>query len=111
MSSSELEKVKELMQVIGFSPEEAVAQAVNILSKEDKIKMFSEVEMREVERLSLLLTIAERYSLSWLKTYVINELLLRVSHKRMGRKEFVEMVSAKITEKAKSIAEKIKERI
>jgi len=67
MNSSELEKVKELMQVIGFSPEEAVAQAVNILSKEDKIKMFSEVEMKEVERLSLLLTIAERYSLSWLK--------------------------------------------
>ena len=108
MSSQELEQVKELIRAIGFTPDEAVAQAVDILSKEDKIKMFSEIEMREVERLSLLFTIAERYNLEWLRTYVKNELMLRVSHKRLGRREFVQMIATKVKKPVKSLAERVK---
>jgi hypothetical protein len=110
VSSQELDQVKELIRAIGFTPDEAVAQAVDILSKEDKIKMFSEVEMREVERLSLLFTIAERYNLGWLRTYVMNELMLRVSHKRLGRREFVQMIAAKLRKPVKSLIKRVREK-
>jgi len=105
------EKIRELLKAIGLTAEEAIAEIVNVLSEseESKIKMFSEVEMRDVERLSLLFSIADRYKVSWLSSYLYNELQLRVSHKRQGRKEFAEILGAKTSQETKkTIIERVK---
>jgi len=100
--------IKDILRAIGLTPEEALAEIINVLSEETKIKMFSEVDIKEVERISLMLSISERYKVEWLKSYIFNELQLRVSNKRQGRKEFAEILGAKFIEAKKTIIEKIK---
>ena len=62
------------------------------------------IERYEIPRFAIFLIIAERYNLSWLKSYVLNELKLRVSVNRLGRKEIVNIASSKgLTERIKRI--------
>jgi hypothetical protein len=89
--------VMNLLRQIGIVPstEEALGQAVANLTEidEEKIKLLSDVGLWEVNQLALMLTIAERYDMDWLKTYVKNVLKLRVSARRLGRREIVRMIA------------------
>jgi len=77
------------------STEEALGQAVQSLTEidQEKIKLLSDVELWEINQLALMFTIAERYDMDWLRTYVRNVLKLRVSARRLGRREIVRMIS------------------
>jgi len=89
--------VMDILRQIGIVPstEEALGQAVTNLTEigEEKIKLLSDVELWEINQLALMLTIAERYDMDWLNTYVKNVLKLRVSAKRLGRREIVRMIA------------------
>jgi len=89
--------VMNILRQIGVVPstEEALGQAVSNLTEidEEKIKLLSDVGLWEINQLSLMLTIAERYDMDWLKTYVKNVLKLRVSARRLGRREIVRMIA------------------
>jgi len=86
-----------ILRQIGVVPstEEALGQAVSNPTEiaEEKIKLLSDVGLRVFNHLSLMLTIAERYDMDWLKTYVKNVLKLRVSARRLGRREIVRMIA------------------
>jgi len=89
--------VMNILRQIGIVPstEEALGQAVQNLTEvdEEKIKLLSDVELWEINQLALMFTIAERYDMDWLRTYVRNVLKLRVSARRLGRREIVRMIS------------------
>jgi hypothetical protein len=89
--------VMDVLRQIGIVPstEEALGQAVQNLTEieQEKIKLLSDVELWEINQLALMLTIAERYDMDWLRTYVQNVLKLRVSARRLGRKEIVRMIA------------------
>ncbi|RLI44544.1 hypothetical protein DRO69_07145 [Candidatus Bathyarchaeota archaeon] len=89
--------VMDILRSLGITPsrEEALGQAVTNLTDidEEKLKLLSDVELGEINQLSLMLTIAERYDIDWLKTYVHNVLRLRVSANRLGRREIVRMIA------------------
>jgi len=91
------EAVLEILRKLGIAPntEEALGQAVSNLTDvdEEKIKLLSDLQIWEINQLALMLTIAERYDIQWLRTYVDNMLKLRVSVQRLGRREIVKMIS------------------
>jgi len=98
------EIVSIIKAITGKTREEALSEAIETLRSEDKIKMFSEVEKREIPYIALKFRIAERYGLSWLKGIVLDELFLRVSIKRRGRNELVKVA----TGVKKTLEEKVK---
>lgn len=86
------EEFKKILESLGATTkEEALAQAIQELSDREKVKMFSEIAPYEDETLACLLVIADRYRLSWLKSFLLEKLQLRVSILRQGRKEYVDM--------------------
>mgnify|MGYP001109811415 CR=1 FL=1 len=63
------------------TPDMAVASAIDKLTSEEKIMFLANIDRNEIPRFSLLLSIAEDFKLSWLKTYVYSELKLTCSIK------------------------------
>lgn len=57
----------------------AVAQAIAKLTSKDVIELLANIDRRDIPRLALLLSIADDFKLSWLKTYIISELALTCS--------------------------------
>jgi len=101
-SLDELSRILEILQ--GKTKEESVARAIENLSNEEKIMFFSDLNLYEIPRFATFLIIAKRYDLNWLKNYALNELNLRVSVNRLGRKEIVSIASSKgLTERIKRI--------
>jgi len=83
---------KKILESLGATTkEEALAQAIRELSDREKVKMFSQIYPLEDETLACLLVIADRYHLSWLKSFLLEKLQLRVSLLRQGRREYVDM--------------------
>jgi len=106
------EIVNIIKAITGKTREEALSEAIETLRSEDKIKMFSEVDKREIPYIALKFRIAERYELSWLKDTVLDELRLRVSIKRRGRNELVKVatgVKKTLEEKVKGLFRRKKE--
>lgn len=102
VSQTEIDNaVMVILRQIGIVPstEEALGQAVANLTEidDEKIKLLSDVSLWEINQLSLMITIAERYDMDWLRTYVKNVLKLRVSAQRLGRREIVRMIAGSAT--------------
>jgi len=76
--------------------EEAMGKIIALLANEDKYKLITDVEQNEISNIAGLLAIADTYDITLLKNYLKNYLLLRISKKRLGRKEIVEMGIAKM---------------
>jgi len=76
--------------------EEAMGKIIALLANEDKYKLITDVEHNEISNIAGLLAIADTYDITLLKNYLKNYLLLRISKKRLGRKEIVEMGIAKM---------------
>jgi len=94
MSIDVEDEFKKIMQSLSATTkEEALAQAISELSDVGKIKMFSQLLPHEDETTATLLVISDRYSLSWLKSFILEKLQLRVSLLRQGRSEYVSMIS------------------
>ena len=96
--SVEVDKaVDQILKSLGLvSTEEALGKAVDSLTEtenDEAIKILSDISVPEASRYALLLTIAKRYKLNWLRDYVIELLKLRCSVNRLGRREIVRMVS------------------
>jgi hypothetical protein len=89
-------KLKEILKNIGLgSREEAIAQAIKDLSDEEKLEFFSLLAMGEDDSLALMLTIAERYDLAWLRMYVIKKLKLRTSVQGWRAKQITDIAAEK----------------
>jgi len=97
MSGAEVDKtVEEILRQLGLvSTEEALGQAVQNLTDvdEEKIKLLTDVNVFEINQIALMLTIAKRYNIGWLKDFVREVLKLRVSANRLGRREIVRMIT------------------
>lgn len=85
------EEFRKILESLGATKEEAIAQAIKELSDREKVKMFSQIYPLEDETLACLLVIADRYYLSWLNSFLLEKLQLRVSLFRQGRREYVDM--------------------
>lgn len=71
---------KQVLQRLNLgSREEAIAKAIGDLSDDEKLEFFTFIYPMEDESLSLMLSIAERYDLDWLKKLVKTKLRLRTS--------------------------------
>lgn len=71
---------KQVLQRLNLgSKEEAIAKAISDLSDDEKLEFFTFIYPKEDESLSLMLSIAERYDLDWLKRLVKTQLRLRTS--------------------------------
>jgi len=105
---SERDRLNKLLQQIGITTkDEALAQAIQELSDEEKIRLFSQIAPYEDDPLALILTIADRYEISWLKDFIEEKLKLRVSLNRLGRREFVHIVSEGRKEEKKGLRERL----
>ncbi|MCS7106206.1 MAG: hypothetical protein NZ942_02740 [Candidatus Aenigmarchaeota archaeon] len=113
MSEVSINEINKFLEIfLGKTKEEAIAKAVEALGNDDRIMLFSDLEKYEIPRLSVYYIISDRYGISWLKTYCDNELKLRVSNSRLGRKEIVSIASSKTTpEKPKSFLKKKEEQM
>lgn len=101
-SLEELQRILEVLQ--GKTREESVAQAIEDLSNEEKIMFFSDLHPSEIPRFACFNNISKRYEKRFLKDYILDELKLRVSIDRRGRKEIVSIASSRsITERIKRI--------
>ena len=77
------------------TPDEAIAQAVSDLSNVEKIEMFTHIIPGEEVGYGILMEIAEDEGFDWLEKTLVNMFKLRVSWKRLGRREHVRMVTAR----------------
>jgi len=80
--------------------EEAMGKIIALLANEDKYKLITDIQYDEISTIAGLLAIADTYDITLLKNYLKNFLLLRISNRRQGRKEIVEMGVAKVQSSA-----------
>lgn len=80
--------------------EEAMGKIIALLANEDKYKLITDIQYDEISTIAGLLAIADTYDIVLLKNYLKNFLLLRISNRRQGRKEIVEMGVAKVQSSA-----------
>ncbi|MEM1544340.1 MAG: hypothetical protein QXD79_08255 [Candidatus Methanomethylicia archaeon] len=87
-----------------LSMEEALAKISILLTREEKIRMLTELDDQEIRLISSLLGVADRYGLDFVKCFVNNFMLLRVSLRRKGRGEIVNLAQQipELTEKIKT---------
>jgi hypothetical protein len=79
-------------RVIGT--EEAMAQGiVEMLDKDNKIKTLTDLNDEEINALTLLDTLGERFKIKELANFVHNFSLYRIARERMGRREIGGMVT------------------
>lgn len=71
------------------TPDMAVASAIEKLTNPETIQFLANIEKREIARYSLLLSIAQDFELTWLKTFVISELKLTCSIKGKRAEQLV----------------------
>lgn len=76
--------------------EEAMGKLIALLSNENKFRVITELTKDEESAIAGLLALAETYDIPLLKNYIKNLLLLRVSRKREGRKEIIQMGVARL---------------
>jgi hypothetical protein len=96
-SAEEALKESELLSDVATS-EEALGKIMALLANEDKYKLITELGDGEISHFAGLLAIADTYDIQLLKNYLKNYLLLRISKKRQGRKEIIEMGVARMRE-------------
>jgi len=77
------------------TPDEAIAQAVSDLSNVEKIELFTHIVPGEELAYAMLMEIAETEGFDWLRDVLVNMFKLRVSWKRLGRREHVRMVTSR----------------
>jgi len=82
--------------------EEAMGKIIALLANEDKYKLITDIQYDEISTIAGLLAIADTYDIPLLKNYLKNFLLLRISNRRQGRKEIVEMGVAKVQSSAQA---------
>lgn len=93
---------------------EIIKQLLSTLTDTDKIILLSDLSEKEINDFAFLLTFAEYYDLDFVKQYVKNLLLLRVSKKRKGRSEIlnaIKSISLLTSEKPVTEKENILKRI
>jgi len=92
-----------------LSMEEALAKISMLLTREQKIKLLTELDDQEIRLIASTLSIAERFKLDFVKKFLHNFMLLRVSLRRKGRNEIIEIAKGipELGEKLKSKLGKI----
>lgn len=78
-----------------LTSEEAFAKAVMILAETKQPKVLSEIDDAEVRYTASLFAVALATKNKMLLSFLDNFLLLRVSYRRQGRKEILEIAKAK----------------
>ena len=71
--------------------EESLAKVAMLLARTDNPKVLSEIDDKEIRLCASLLTVAERMNDKMISNFVNNFLLLRVSNRRKGRTELLEI--------------------
>lgn len=107
----ELEKArlrKEIMQRVGLSSkEEAIAKGISDLSDDEKLEYFSNLVPLEDDQLALMVSIAERYDIPWMKSLVRTKLKLRCSVNGWRANQIVAVAAEKIHEERRSLLSRI----
>lgn len=94
--------VTELLKALGIGgKEEAIAKAIGDLTDEEKLEFLTYLYAFEDDSLSLMLTIAERYKLSWLRQFVRWKLKLRTSVGGWRANQLVSIASEKRREQSR----------
>jgi len=73
------------------SSDEATAKIMALLANDDKYKVISELSPEEVHRFAALESIAVTYKSKLLQSYIKNYLLMKISLRRKGRSEVIEL--------------------
>ena len=76
--------------------DESLASAINVLTEEDRKRLLSQLEPREVFQLTILYSQAKEFNDDLLFTICDNILVFRASLNRQARKEIVEIAKANI---------------
>jgi hypothetical protein len=76
--------------------DESLAQAITVLTEEDRRKLLSELEPREVFMLTMLQAQAHEFDDDLLQNICDNFLVHRISKERKGRKEIFEIAKANL---------------
>jgi hypothetical protein len=85
------ERYEDLSEDEHLTPEEAQARIAMILADTKNPEILSELNQEEIAVLASMQTIAEKYNLTLIQDFIQKFLLLRVSHKRQGRKEVIQI--------------------
>lgn len=89
-------KYKKILDRIGLGgKEEAIAKTISDLTDEEKIEFVTNLHFMEDDNIACLLTIAERYNLTWLKHWVNAKLKLRTSVGGWRANQLVNIASEK----------------
>jgi hypothetical protein len=73
------------------SSDEAAAKIMALLANDDKFKVISELSPSEVHSFAALQSVADTYDSKLLKSYIKNYLLMKISLRRKGRAEVIEL--------------------
>jgi len=92
-----------------LSMEEALAKISILLTQVQRIKLLTELSDEEIRLIASILPICEQFKLDFVKSFVENFMLLRVSLKRKGRQEIVDLARQipELSEKLRSKLGKI----
>lgn len=94
------------------TPDIAVASAIKELTSKNAMELLANIERRDIPRVSLLLSIAKDFSLSWLEDYVLHELALTASIDGKRSEQIVQITRSPdfLTQETTGIIDKIKQR-
>ncbi len=91
----------ELLKQFGLGKEEAIAKAIGELTDEEKLLFVSYVYPWEDDSLATMLTVADRYNLSWLTDHCLWKLKLRTSVNGWRANQLVAIASEKRQEQSR----------
>ena len=94
--------VAELLKTLGMGGrEEAIAKAIGDLTDEEKLEFLTYLYPLEDDSLSLMMTIADRYNLKWLKDFVKWKIKFRTSVGGWRANQLVNIASEKRREQSR----------